>query len=122
MYARSFGPTRRNDGAHGRHSALFIFFRIISWRMSYQVPMNELAVTVALIGADPEEHFVYLAPYAEPLDGPFAGQLRKLSGSTQAAWRTRSHRRPTARRSRPPTRSGHPSRCTSRPAPTPDRR
>ena len=27
-----------------------------------------------------------LAPYAEPLDGPFAGHLRKLAGSTGVAW------------------------------------
>jgi predicted amidohydrolase len=27
-----------------------------------------------------------LSPYAEPLDGPFAGHLRKLAGSTQTAW------------------------------------
>ena len=27
-----------------------------------------------------------LAAYAEPLDGPFAGHLRKLAGSTQTAW------------------------------------
>jgi len=38
--------------------------------MTYQVPMNELAVTLALAGADPEEHFVYLAPYSDRRDGP----------------------------------------------------
>jgi len=38
--------------------------------MGYQVPMIEVAVTVALDGADPEEHFLYLAPYAERRDGP----------------------------------------------------
>jgi hypothetical protein len=36
----------------------------------YQIPMNELAVTVALSGVDPEEHFVYLAPHSEYRDGP----------------------------------------------------
>ena len=38
--------------------------------MTYQVPMNEMAVTVALIGTDPEEHFVYLAPYSDRREGP----------------------------------------------------
>ena len=38
--------------------------------MGYQVPMIEVAVTVALDGAEPEEHFLYLAPYAERRDGP----------------------------------------------------
>jgi hypothetical protein len=38
--------------------------------MIYQVPMNEVAVTVALLGVEPEEHFVYLAPYSEVRDGP----------------------------------------------------
>jgi hypothetical protein len=38
--------------------------------MAYQVPMIEVAVTVALDGAEPEEHFLYLAPYAERRDGP----------------------------------------------------
>lgn len=38
--------------------------------MGYQVPMIEVAVVVALDGADPEEHFLYLAPYAERRDGP----------------------------------------------------
>ena len=38
--------------------------------MGYQVPMIEVAVTVALDGAEPEEHFLYLAPDAERRDGP----------------------------------------------------
>jgi|GEM_PF-4882107 len=38
--------------------------------MTYQVPMNEVAVTVALAGLDPEEHYVYLAPYSERREGP----------------------------------------------------
>ena len=38
--------------------------------MSYQVPMSEVAVTVAITGAEPEEHFVYLHPYSEYRDGP----------------------------------------------------
>lgn len=33
--------------------------------MSYQVPMSEVAVTVAITGAEPEEHFVYLHPHSE---------------------------------------------------------
>ncbi len=32
--------------------------------------MIEVAVTVAIAGAEPEEHFVYLAPYSERRDGP----------------------------------------------------
>ncbi|HJW92403.1 MAG TPA: hypothetical protein VJ901_02185 [Thermoanaerobaculia bacterium] len=32
--------------------------------------MNELAVEVALSGADPEEHFVYLSPHSDRRDGP----------------------------------------------------
>jgi hypothetical protein len=36
----------------------------------YQIPMNELAVEVALAGVDPEEHFVYLSPYSQLRDGP----------------------------------------------------
>jgi hypothetical protein len=36
----------------------------------YQIPMNELAVEVAMSGLDPEEHFVYLAPHSEFRDGP----------------------------------------------------
>src|SRR5687767_12293335 len=38
--------------------------------MSYQVPMHEVAVTVALDGIDPEELFLYLAPLAETRQGP----------------------------------------------------
>jgi hypothetical protein len=38
--------------------------------MGYQVPMIEVAVVVALDGVDPEEHFLYLAPYAERREGP----------------------------------------------------
>ena len=34
------------------------------------IPMNELAVEVALSGVDPEEHFVYLSPQSEVRDGP----------------------------------------------------
>ena len=36
----------------------------------YQVPMNEVSVVVALDGAEPEEHFLYLAPYSERREGP----------------------------------------------------
>ncbi|HEV7237661.1 MAG TPA: hypothetical protein VGQ36_00350 [Thermoanaerobaculia bacterium] len=38
--------------------------------MLYQVPMIEVAVVVALAGVDPEEHFLYLAPYSERREGP----------------------------------------------------
>ncbi len=38
--------------------------------MTFQVPMNEVAVTVALLGVDPAEHFIYLHPYSEHRDGP----------------------------------------------------
>ena len=38
--------------------------------MVYQVPMIEVAVVVALEGVDPEEHFLYLAPYSERREGP----------------------------------------------------
>lgn len=38
--------------------------------MTYQVPMNEVAVTVAIAGLDPEEHYVYLAPFSERREGP----------------------------------------------------
>lgn len=38
--------------------------------MAYQVPMIEVAVIVAMAGLDPEEHFLYLAPYSERRDGP----------------------------------------------------
>jgi len=39
-------------------------------RMPYQVPMIEVAVTVALDGLEPEEHFLFLAPYSEWREGP----------------------------------------------------
>ncbi len=38
--------------------------------MAYQVPMIEVAVIVAMAGLDPEEHFLYLAPFSERRDGP----------------------------------------------------
>jgi hypothetical protein len=38
--------------------------------MGYQVPMIEVSVTVAVDGAEPEEHFLYLAPYSDRRDGP----------------------------------------------------
>jgi hypothetical protein len=38
--------------------------------MAYQVPMIEVAVIVALTGLDPEEHFLYLAPFSERREGP----------------------------------------------------
>jgi hypothetical protein len=38
--------------------------------MTYQVPMNEVAVTVAISGLDPEEHYVYLAPFSDRREGP----------------------------------------------------
>ena len=38
--------------------------------MTFQVPMIEVAVTVAVAGLDPEEHFLYLAPYSDRRDGP----------------------------------------------------
>lgn len=38
--------------------------------MGYQVPMIEVAVIVAMAGLDPEEHFLYLAPYSDRRDGP----------------------------------------------------
>ncbi len=38
--------------------------------MSYQVPMSEVAVVVAITGADPQEHFVYLHPHSEWREGP----------------------------------------------------
>ncbi|HKR65350.1 MAG TPA: hypothetical protein VJZ00_16580, partial [Thermoanaerobaculia bacterium] len=38
--------------------------------MVYQVPMIEVAVQVAIAGVDPEEHYLYLAPYSERRDGP----------------------------------------------------
>lgn len=38
--------------------------------MAYEVPMIEVAVTVALSGQEPEEHFLYLAPYSDRREGP----------------------------------------------------
>ena len=38
--------------------------------MAYQVPMIEVAAIVALSGLEPEEHFLYLAPYSERREGP----------------------------------------------------
>ena len=38
--------------------------------MAFEVPMIEVAVMVALDGLEPEEHFLYLAPYSERRDGP----------------------------------------------------
>jgi hypothetical protein len=38
--------------------------------MGFQVPMIEVAVMVALDGLEPEEHFLYLAPYSERREGP----------------------------------------------------
>ena len=38
--------------------------------MTFQVPMNEVAVTVAVIGMEPAEHFIYLHPIASNHDGP----------------------------------------------------
>ncbi len=38
--------------------------------MVYQVPMIEVAVVVAIAGAEPEEHFLYLAPYSDRREGP----------------------------------------------------
>src|SRR5690349_5094134 len=38
--------------------------------MTYQIPLTEVPVTVALTGADPEENFVYLHPYSDRRNGP----------------------------------------------------
>jgi hypothetical protein len=38
--------------------------------MAYQVPMIEVAVIVAMSGLDPEEHFLYLAPFSDRREGP----------------------------------------------------
>jgi hypothetical protein len=38
--------------------------------MGYQVPMIEVAVILAMTGLDPEEHFLYLAPFSDKRDGP----------------------------------------------------
>jgi len=37
--------------------------------MAYQVPMIEVAVTVAMAGLDPEDHSLYLAPYSDRREG-----------------------------------------------------
>jgi hypothetical protein len=38
--------------------------------VTFQVPMIEVAVTVAVAGLEPEEYFLYLAPYSDRRDGP----------------------------------------------------
>ncbi len=38
--------------------------------MTFQVPMNEVAVSVALSGVEPAEYFVYLHPYSDRREGP----------------------------------------------------
>jgi hypothetical protein len=38
--------------------------------MSYTIPMTEQAVTVALLGTDPEEHCIYLHQSSPMRDGP----------------------------------------------------
>lgn len=38
--------------------------------MGFQVPMIEVAVVVALAGLEPEEHFLYLAPFSDRREGP----------------------------------------------------
>lgn len=38
--------------------------------MQFQVPMIEVAAVVALSGLEPEEHFLYLAPFSDRRDGP----------------------------------------------------
>ena len=43
---------------------------MISIRMSYTIPVTEQAVTVALLGTDPEEHYVYLQQASPRRDGP----------------------------------------------------
>lgn len=43
--------------------------RIIS-AVVYQVPMIEVAVTIAIADLDPEEYFLYLAPFSEKREGP----------------------------------------------------
>ena len=37
--------------------------------MTFQVPMIEVAVMVAMAGLDPEEHFLYLAPFSDRREG-----------------------------------------------------
>jgi len=43
---------------------------MISFRMSYSIPMVECPVMVALLGADPEEHSVYLHQASPLRSGP----------------------------------------------------
>ena len=38
--------------------------------MAFEVPMIEVAVTVAMSGQQPEEYFLYLAPFSERREGP----------------------------------------------------
>ncbi|HUP61558.1 MAG TPA: hypothetical protein VNA69_14185 [Thermoanaerobaculia bacterium] len=38
--------------------------------MTFQVPMIEVAVTLAISGLEPEEHFLYLAPFSDRREGP----------------------------------------------------
>ena len=38
--------------------------------MAFQVPMIEVAVILALSGLEPEEHFLYLAPFSDRREGP----------------------------------------------------
>jgi predicted amidohydrolase len=49
-------------------------------------PDTDLVVLPEAFARDFGEPGSDLAPYAEPLDGAFAGHLRKLAGSTGAAW------------------------------------
>src|SRR5688500_8127276 len=52
------------------HGAQILSTPLNCGRMAYQVPMIEVAVVVALAGLDPEEHFLYLAPFSDRRDGP----------------------------------------------------
>jgi len=70
--------------------------------MGYQVPMIEVAVIVAMAGLDPEEHFLYLAPFSDRRDGPetvadyvngrrrffpmLAGGVPKMVNRNQVLW------------------------------------
>lgn len=70
--------------------------------MGYQVPMIEVAVTVAMAGLDPEEHFLYLAPFSDRREGPesvadylngrrrffpmVAGGVAKMVNRDQVVW------------------------------------
>src|SRR5215210_1100151 len=38
--------------------------------VTFQVPMIEVAVTVAVTGLEAEEYFLYLAPYSDRREGP----------------------------------------------------